>query len=422
MDYVIIGAGPSGVVAAESIRTKDADAKITIIGDEKGRPYARMAIPYLLTGMIGEDGTWLRKDDDHFSQSGITLCHDRVLLVDPKKKQLTLQSGKTQIYDKLLVATGSSAITPPIDGIDLDGVVNCWTLDDARVIAERANKGSRVVLIGAGFIGCIILEALAERGVELSVIEGADRMVPRMMDAVSGGMIANWCKHKGIDVQLSTKVESIAKTDKGDTPLVVATDKGDTIEADLVVVAAGVKANTDFLAGTGVEINHGIIVNDHMQTSEPDIYAAGDVAEGRDFSTGFRGVHAIQPTAVDHGRVAGLNMAGFDTAYHGSLNMNVLDTVGLVSASFGLWDGGENPDVVVCADEEGFLYLKLAFDGDALVGAISIGRTDFVGMLRGLIQSRRKLGVWKDILHKDPNRIAEVYVALTQPHSPLVRA
>src|SRR5210317_1130161 len=171
MAHVIIGAGPAGVIAAENLRKVAPAAAISIVGDEEGPPYSRMAIPYLLTGQIDEAGTFLRKHADHFSQRNIDLVHDRVDAVDSEASQVRLAGGSTLAYETLLIATGSRPIPPPIPGIELDGVHPCWTLEDARNVARLATKGSRVVLLGAGFIGCIILESLALRGVDLTVIE-----------------------------------------------------------------------------------------------------------------------------------------------------------------------------------------------------------------------------------------------------------
>ena len=181
MKHLILGNGPAGVVAAETLRKHAPADAITLVGDEPGPPYSRMAIPYLLMGRIEEPGTWLRKDAAHFDRLGIALKEGRARSVDTKARAVSLESGESLAYDRLLVATGSTPNRPPIPGIDLPGVIPCWTLADARAIMALARPGSRVVQMGAGFIGCIILEALAKRGVELTVVEMGDRMVPRMM-------------------------------------------------------------------------------------------------------------------------------------------------------------------------------------------------------------------------------------------------
>jgi NAD(P)H-nitrite reductase large subunit len=430
MHYVIIGAGPAGIIAAETLRKTDPRGEITLIGDEPEPPYSRMAIPYLLTAKIAEQGTYLRHDSGHYAQRGIPIVQDRVTAVDPAERRLTLEQGGTLGYDRLLIATGSRPVLPPIDGIQLPSVHTCWTLADARQIIRLARPGAKVVLIGAGFIGCIILQALAERGVELTVVEQGDRMVPRMMNQVAGGLLKTWCESKGVKVYTATQVMAIGAAPAGlaqrlpataaphspavpNQRLSVLLDNGHELEAALVIVAAGVTPNTQCLQDSGVEINRGILVNHWMQTNIPEIYAAGDVACGRDFSTGGYDVHAIQPTASEHGRFAALNMAGIKTVYRGSLSMNVLDTLGLISSSFGLWRGVAGGESVEISEPERFRYLSLQFREDIMVGANSVGLTQHVGVLRGLIQGGIRLGQWKNRLLQDPSRLMEAYLART---------
>ena len=411
MQHVIIGAGPAGVIAAETLRRLDREAAIVLLGDESEPPYSRMALPYYLIDRIEEPGTWLRKDPAHFEKAGIEVRQARVSAVDTGKRRLGLEKGDDVPYDRLLIATGSHPVRPPIPGMDLPGIHSCWTLADGRAIAGTAGKGSKVVLMGAGFIGCIILEALALRGVELTVIEMEDRMVPRMMNQVAGGMIKKWCEKKGVRVLTSTRVESVEARGSGFS---VKLHGGDDFEADVVITATGVRSNIAFLEGSGIKADHGVLVDEHLQTSATGVYAAGDVCQGRDFSTGEYSVQAIQPTAADHGRIAACNMAGRSARHQGSVNMNVLDTIGLVSTSYGLWmgvDGGDSSELV---DHGRFRYLSLQFEEDRLVGAQSVGLTGHVGVLRGLIQTRLPLGKWKGLLKKDPTRIMEAYLGSTQ--------
>ncbi|MCB1754594.1 MAG: NAD(P)/FAD-dependent oxidoreductase [Gammaproteobacteria bacterium] len=423
MQHLIIGAGPAGVVAAEHIRKLDKHCSITLIGDEPEPPYSRMAIPYFLVGNIAEQGTYLRKTEGDLASKGIEVRHAKVTAVKPADKQVTLDNGSTLGYDKLLLCTGSHPVQPPIEGMNLPQVHSCWTLQDARSIIELANPGSRVVLMGAGFIGCIILEALALRKVDLTVVEMDNRMVPRMMNETTGGMIKQWCEDKGVKVFTSTRVSAVRKAKSGffrksAHALNVDLDNKQTLEADLVISATGVRSNTEFLQGSGLKLDQGVVVDDYLQTSDPAIYAAGDVAQGRDFSTGDYTVQAIQPTAVEHGKLAATNMVRGNTVRHqGSVNMNVLDTLGLISTSFGSWMGVEGGEQAEICDVKNYKYLNLQFQGDVLVGASSLGMTDHMGVLRGLIQSKTRLGVWKQRLMKDPMRIMEAYLAMAQAQS-----
>jgi NAD(P)H-nitrite reductase large subunit len=411
MNYVIVGTGPAGVIAAETLRQTDPSGSITLIGDEPEPPYSRMAIPYLLAEEIGEEGTHLRHGPGHYETLGIEVRNARVSKVAPDEGTVGLEQGGTVGFDKLLIATGSRPLRPPVPGMDLPGIENCWTLADARKIAAQTKPDSRVVLLGAGFIGCIVLEALVVRKVKLTVIEMADRMVPRMMDHTGGDMIKRWCQNQGVEVLTSTQVTGV---EAAGGALRLSLDSGEAVEADFVVCAAGVQPNIAFLDGSGIETETGILVDRHLQSSRPGIYAAGDVAQGPDFSTGRQVIHAIQPTAVEHGRTAALNMAGRETAYGGSLSMNVLNTLGLISSSFGLWMGVDGGDQVEAADAERYKYLKLAFEDDVVVGALALGLTQHVGVVRGLVQSRVRLGGWKDRLMRDPHQVMEAYLACTQ--------
>lgn len=413
MIYVVVGSGPAGVVAAERLRKLDPLASISLIGSEPEPPYSRMAIPYYLTDKIQENGTYLRKTAMHFEKLDINLIQQTVTSIDTEGNRLHADDGRVIRYDKLLLATGSSPVVPPVPGIDSPGVHNCWTLEDAREIVKLAKPGASVVLMGAGFIGCIVLESLALREVNLTVVEMENRMVPRMMNDISGNMIKRWCEQKGVTVHTSTRAESIEKI--GGDRLRVNLSGGQSVEADLVISATGVKPNIDFLADSDVITDQGIVVNDFLQTSNKDIYAAGDVCQGKDFNTGEYTVQAIQPTAVEHAKVAAVNMVkGHRNKHTGNLNMNVLDTIGLVSASFGLWMGIPGGDSAELVNEDAYKYLNLQFKDDVLVGASSLGMTQHVGVIRGLIQSETRLGIWKERLIQDPLRVMEAYLSCSQ--------
>ena len=414
MKHVILGNGPAGVIAAETIRKRSPSDQIIMIGSENVPPYSRMAIPYLLMGNIQESGTYLRKDPQHFDKLKIEQLHGRVDSVDCNSKELLLKGGSRVSFDKLLIATGSVPVQPPIPGIQLPGVHSCWTMDDARVIASLAKPGTRVLQMGAGFIGCIILEALASRDVKLTVVEMGDRMVPRMMTELAGGMIKDWVQSKGVDVFTGIRVEEISSSGSA---LSIKLSNGKFLEVDLVISATGVKPNIGCLQNSGLDLLTGVLVNERMQTSHPDIYAAGDVAEGIDFSTGHRIVNAIQPNAADQARIAGISMTGGDAQSLGALQINVLDTLGLISSSFGLWSGAKDGDHVEIVDREHFKYLRLEFLDDVLVGATCVGNTDHIGVLRGLIQSKTRLGEWKSHLLRDPTQAMEAYLAKGQAQS-----
>ena len=460
MRHLILGAGPAGVIAAETIRKHAPYDSITIVGDELEPPYSRMAIPYLLIGKVGEDGTYLRRDADQFRKLNVTVLRQRATHVDAARRTVTLDNGSILGFDKLLIATGSKPVRPPIPGMDLPGVQPCWTLENARHIAELAQPGAKVLQMGAGFIGCIIMEALALRGVELTVVEMGDRMVPRMMGPAAGNMIKAWCEKKGVRVFTGTRVEAIeaapstvaepaaaapasaeggfiaraaamlglgSKSPAPPAPewretapaprgsaMRVRLSNGQTVEADLVISATGVKPNVAFLKDSGIECGQGVLADERLQTNVPGIYTAGDCAEAFDLATKARVISAIQPNAADQAYVAAMNMLERGAVLKRVPQINVLDTLGLISASFGDWQGVPGGQQIELTDHEGFKLLSLQFDADRLVGCNSIGWTEHVGVMRGLVEGRVRLGDWKERLIADPTRLTEAYIAQGQ--------
>jgi len=410
MKHVIIGNGPAGVVAAETLRKRRPTDDIVMIGDEPHPAYSRMAIPYLLIGNIDEQGTYLRKDPRHFEALRIRCVTGRVSSIDTVARRVVLSDGSIFDYDRALIATGSSPVKPPIQGLESPFVHPCWTLHDARNILQLARPGARVLQMGAGFIGCIILEALAKREVELTVVEMGDRMVPRMMGEGAGGMIKQWCVKRGITVHTGTRVESLEPAANIRAKL----SNGTSQEFDLVIQATGVRPNIGFLAGSPIKALQGILTDERMQTTVEGVYAAGDCAEAYDPITKQTIVSAIQPNAVDQGYVAAVNMAGGSSTAKVVTQINVLDTLGLVSTSFGQWQGVPGGEHAELSDGDGFRYLRLEFDHDVLIGANSLGMTDHIGVLRGLVEGGVKLGPWKDRLLADPTRLMEAYLATAQ--------
>jgi NADPH-dependent 2,4-dienoyl-CoA reductase/sulfur reductase-like enzyme len=299
----------------------------------------------------------------------------------------------------------------------------------------RAGKGARVLQMGAGFIGCIIMEALAARGVELTVVEMGDRMVPRMMGPTAGGMIQDWCETKGVRVFTGARVEAIEAAGAAEPGLLgkiasavglgggasagsgamkVKLSTGQTLEVDLVISATGVKPNIGFLKDSPIKCLVGVLTDEHLQTSVPDVYAAGDCAEAFDIVSGKTIVSAIQPNAADQAYVAAMNMVGRKAVLKGVTQINVLDTLGLISTSFGNWQGVDGGEHVELTDRPAGKHLSLQFKDDVMVGCNSIGWTQHVGVMRGLVEGQVKLGEWKERLKHDPTLLMEAYLASAQ--------
>ncbi len=408
--HVIIGSGPAGINAIETIRRVDSAAPITLICDE--RAYARMALPYFLANEIPaaqlETGS-----DEYFDRLRVERHGGRrAVRIDSSGRAVHLDNGSTVGFDTLLIATGSSPLRPPIPGADGKHVHNLWTLADATAVtASATGKRPAAILIGGGFIGLIILNALHKLGWKLAVVEVEGQILPKMLDRRGAEAAEAWLRARGIDVYTGCSVVGI----EGSRRKTVALSDGQRLSANLVIVSTGIRPNIGFLTGSGIRTEQGIVVDATCQTNVPGIYAAGDVAQGPNLLGGPPAIHAIQPTAVDHGRVAGANMAARPCTYPGSLVMNVLDIAGMHCASFGRWQ--ETSDRTQMWNAARPVYRKLVWDGTRLVGGIIVGPVEDttmltdVGMLKGLIQSQVDLSKWKAYLVERPWDLRRVYVA-----------
>jgi len=418
---VIIGGGPVATNAVETIRQFDQGAsRITLVSDEPA--HSRMALPYWLAGQIPRDQT-LTADDAYFSKQNVEArIGVRITKIDPKGNRVTLSAGGDLQFDNLLIATGSSPAGLPIPGVDLPAVQPLWTLAhiQSALDATKGNAKPRVLMIGSGFIGFIMLNAMHKRGWPISVIEREQHVLPRMLNGEAAGLVESWLAAKGVDLHCGTTVKQIR--DANGVKVAELAD-GSKVEADLVIVATGVTPNVDLAVASGITAHEGadggIVVNERMQTNFPNIYAGGDVAKGPALFSDEPAVHAIQPTAVDHGRVAGANMAGQDVKYPGSLSMNILDVCGLQCASFGNWanggTGGAEPMTI--SNAAGPVYRSLLWSGDQISGAVFIGRANDMGMLtdvgmvKGMMQTQTHLGHWKGFLAENPFDVRRPYVA-----------
>jgi NAD(P)H-nitrite reductase large subunit len=268
-------------------------------------------------------------------------------------------------------------------------------------------------MVGAGFIAFTILNSILALGARLTIVEIAPQILPRMVDATGAGLVQAWLERHGVTVRTGARLTRIEAV-KDRRRLRFAT--GGDLLADVVIMATGIRANLEWLEGSGLRVNQGLVVDDHLRASVPTVYAAGDVAEGPERISGAAVVHAIEPTAQEHGRVAGANMAGKDVRYRGSLSINIVEVCHLDIASFGAWDDPAAPAAsALKADRSA--YRKLLWAGDRLAGAIIIGpssevwTTNDVGMLKGLVHAQVPLGPLKAYLEGNPFDVKSAYIA-----------
>ena len=418
MHHVIIGGGPAATNAVETIRQFDGgQSAITLVCDEPA--HSRMALPYWLAGVIPEAQTHTG-DAAYFKRLAVTTrLGARVASIDPQGRTVTLGDGGKLGFDNLLIATGSSPLAPPIPGADLPGVQPLWSLAHTAAVLQRAEslspkgRAPSVVLIGAGFIGFIVLNAMYKRKWQLAVVEREGQVLPRMLDGPAAGHVQRWLAARSIPVHCGATVRQIRQQADGTKAVELA--DGRTLTADIVILATGIRPNLGLLEGSGIATGEAILVNDRMQTNFPHVYAGGDVAQGPVlFNTG-REVHPIQPTAVDHGRVAGANMAGQNVVYPGSLLMNVVDICGVQGVSYGRWDDAA-AEATTIDNPGGYIYRKLLWTDDRISGAIFTGRANDLGMLtdvgmvKGMMQTQTRLGPWKKFLQANPFDIRRAYV------------
>ncbi|PYN56282.1 MAG: pyridine nucleotide-disulfide oxidoreductase [Candidatus Rokuibacteriota bacterium] len=410
--HLVIGGGTAGMNAIRTIREEESErSSITLVSAE--RPYSRMVLPYYLDRSIAESHVFTATGKV-LADWGVTAhLGKRVTALDTSASACTLDDGTTIPYDDCLIATGSSAVRAPVPGADGRGVHSFWTLDEARGVIAQIQPGSHVVMVGAGFIAFTILNSILSLGAKLTIVEIAPRILPRMIDDTGAALVQAWLKEHGVAVRTGAKVARIEDV-KGRKRLKFAA--GGDLVCDVVIMATGIKTNLEWLKGSPVKVNQGIVVDEYLRSSVPNVYAAGDVAEGRDLISQKAAVHAIEPTAQEHGRIVGANMAGKNVRYRGSLIINIVEVCHLDVASFGAWDDtGAEAASSVKADRPA--YRKLLWRGDRLTGAIILGRSsdiwtvNDVGMLKGLVQSGVSLGRWKAYLKKNPFDVKPAFIA-----------
>ena len=414
--HLIIGGGTAGINAIRTIREEESEkSEITLVSAE--RPYSRMVLPYFLDRSIAESHVYTATAKVLADWGVKAHIGRRATSLDTNAGALTLDDGTRVEYDDCLIATGSSAVRAPVPGADGAGVHSFWTFDQAKAVLSRITPGSHVVMIGAGFISFTILNSILSLGAKLTIVEIAPRILPRMVDGPGADMVQLWLEKHGVTVRPGVTVAAIEDVKPNRKRLKFAKDaKAPDIVADTIIMATGIKTNLEWLKDSGLRINRGVVVDDHLRSNVPNVYAAGDVAEGRDLITGEAAVHAIEPTAQEHGRIVGANMAGKNLAYRGSLIVNIVEVCHLDVASFGAWEDG-SAEVVSAAKPDRPAYRKMLFKGDRMTGAIILGpssdiwTTNDVGMLKGLVQTGQPLGQFKEHLKRRPFDVKAAFIA-----------
>lgn len=398
MNYVIIGNGTAAVGTIEGIRAVDRDGAITVISDEIYPVYGRPLISYLLLGKTTEDKMLHYRPADFYEKNGVkTMLGRTVTKIDHAAKNVLLEGGETVPYDKLCICTGSRPFVPPMEGLDtVQNKTSFITLDDAKrlnnMLGETSNK--RVLIVGAGLIGLKCAEGICHRAKELTVIDLAPRILPNVLTEVPAAIIQRHLEGKGVRFILG---DSVARFDGNTATL----QSGGTLGFDILVVAVGVRPNTELAAGAGCEVNRGILINNCSATTVPDIYAAGDCTVSHDISADTDRILAILPNAYLQGETAGRNMAGSKASFDKAIPMNASGFLGLHMITAGSYDGEQY------LEQDGENYKLLVTRDNHLVGFILIGDVDRAGIYTSLIRERTPLDTIDfDLIREKPQLMA----------------
>jgi NADPH-dependent 2,4-dienoyl-CoA reductase/sulfur reductase-like enzyme len=360
MRVVILGAGPAGLTVAETLREQGSDAEIAMVSAEDAPPYAPPAMAdYFLTG---REETLFWKGPDILEQ--LSVDHRRGVRVrglKPDTKEVALDGDETLAYDRLVIATGSRLFAP-LRGYDLPGVYNFKSLAAATSLVERAREGEvrSALIVGAGFIGVEVALLLADLGLDVTMVELADRVMPKMLDIESAEIALDGIRQRGVTVRLETEAAEFSGKSRATG---VRLTSGEVLSADVYIAATGIKPNAEFARDSGIDVAWGIRTDERLRASAPDVYAAGDVAETFDRLTGERYVHAIFPNAVAQGRIVGYNLLGYDAVYEGAETMNSLKHLGLPMMAVGLKEGQEE-----IRSRRGHILRKVVLSDGKIVG------------------------------------------------------
>ena len=393
--YLLVGSSHAALEALRAIRQIDPDGAMAMLTRDSHLPYSPTVLPYVVSGRTPAARVLLR-DQAFFAANACAFVGNATAAgLDGKTRKVTLAGGETWRYEKLLIATGAAPAIPPIPGLDTVRFHVLRSLDDANGLRGAVGTTRRAVVLGAGLVGLHAAENLAEAGLAVSVVEMRPQVLPGYFDAKASGRIeASFTEH---GVRLLLGRTAVRVEGRGDG-CVVSLDGGETVEADLLLVATGVKPVTDWLAGSGVAVDRGVLVDDTMQTSVADVWAAGDVAQAKDFHSGTQALIGIIPTAVEQGRLAGMDMAGdaYVKPYPGGVPVNTYRFFGRVALSIGqaVANGNGAPVEVSEHDEAG--YRRVVLVDDRLIGYASVDEPFDVGIMGELIRRRVDLSGCKE--------------------------
>jgi nitrite reductase (NADH) large subunit len=427
--YVIVGNGPAGVGAAEAIRRHDVGAEIRILGAEDVGFYSRPGLAYLLTGVIPEERLFSRPAAE-YERAGIQRAVGTVREVEPRRHCVTMADGQVIPYDRLLLAVGARAVRPALPGIDLLGVVTLDNLADARHILRLARRARRACVVGGGITAIELAEGLAANGVETHYLMRADRYWGSVLDPHESALVEGRLAEDGIRIHRGVELSRVIGR-KNAVVAVEATD-GSRFDCEMLAVAIGTQPRLELAQHAGLQTGRGIWTDPSFRTSDPDIFAAGDVAEVLDAETGTRRIDTLWSTAMSQGQAAGELMCGVGGPYRRPASFNVTKLGGMTTTLIGaVGTGGREVDLVTLArgdsqawreHEDAFAvvsdgeanHLRLVLGPDRLVGAVVMGDQALSRPLQHLIQERVDIRGVRDRLTRGPAEVRQALKALIE--------
>ena len=420
--YLIVGMGAAGIAAAEMIRWQDPGGDVLLVGEESHGYYSRPGLAYYLTGELPERQLFPFTKHD-FDRLRLRRLHARVAALQPQTHEVTLDHGRRLPYDRLLLATGSLAARPALPGVDLDGVVKLDDLDDARRILKRCRRGRTAVVVGGGITALEIVEGLRARHVRTHYFLRGERYWGNVLDETESRIVEDRLQEEGIQIHYHTELAEILG--KRGHVTGILTQDGRRIDCTLVAIAIGVRPRIELAESADLAIERGIRVDEYLQTSAPDVFAAGDTAQVFDPLSGKSVLDTLWGVAVTQGRIAGQNMAGQAIPYHKSVPFNVTRLAGLTTTIIGTVGRGPDkdllgiargdsetwrqlPDALVAQDAFDVNRLRVLVGEHNLLGTILMGDQTLSLPLYHLVAQQADIAPIRDLLLKPTARLGDL--------------
>ncbi len=416
--YLVVGSSHAALEALTAIRMHDPDGSLTMVTRDPHLPYSPTVLPYVVSGRSAAANVHLR-DEKFFAEQNITFKRGKALkALHPSRNAVELSDGSEIAYEKVLLATGASPAIPPIPGIDEVSYHVLRTLDDATKLNAAMKASKQAVVMGAGLVGMHAAENLVKAGVKVTIVEMAKQLTDGYFDATAAALIEKAFTDNGATILTGSRVVKLAPSSSFATPgATITLESGATLEADLLLVATGVRPNMDFLSGEGaaVERDRGILVGEQMQTSVPNVFAAGDCAQAKSFYSDTKVMNAILPDAAEQGRIAGMAMAGDPgiKEYPGGIPVNTYHFFGRHAISVGSSKVPEGGEVVTRFDEASGRYLKAIFHEGRLTGIYGVNEFFDAGVMSQLILRRIDLAPVKERFLAEPMKTAREIMSRT---------